>query len=71
MAKSLSGSLTTPTSIQIPDGSECNDLRFILDIITCNINECIPKKILVVFKVQQNADGPRTVIEHKKIIIKK
>ncbi|XP_015179350.1 PREDICTED: NHL repeat-containing protein 2 isoform X1 [Polistes dominula] len=71
IAKCLHGSFTIPTSIQIPKGSENNDIRLILDIITCNVNECIPKKILAVFKVQQKVDGPRTVAEHKKIVIKK
>ncbi|KAK2584375.1 hypothetical protein KPH14_006761 [Odynerus spinipes] len=71
IAKSQSGSITTPVSIQVPKNSECNELRITLDLITCNTNECIPKRILAIFKVQQKDNGSRTVTEHKKIVIKK
>lgn len=70
-ANSLHGSLTTPVSIQVPNNADCNELRVNLNLVTCNASECIPKRILVVFKLQLKDDGPRTVIEHKKITIKK
>lgn len=71
IAKSLNGSLTTPVSIKVPEKSERNELRVILDLITCNANECIPKRVLATFKVLQKDDGPRIVTEYREIVIKK
>ncbi|XP_034937699.1 NHL repeat-containing protein 2 [Chelonus insularis] len=71
MAEAKSGSIETPIIIKLPQGTETTDkISAILNLIVCKTNECIPKKLQVIFNVKRKADAPTEVKECEEIEIK-
>jgi len=67
--KSLTGRLSTPISVKLPEEEACNQLHIILNIIACTADICVPLKLSVLFNVQRKTDAPTIVTEEKELVI--
>ncbi|KYM97574.1 NHL repeat-containing protein 2 [Cyphomyrmex costatus] len=68
-AKSLTGRLSTPISVKLPEEETCNQLPVTLNIMACTADSCVPLKLSVLFNVQRKADAPTVVTEEKELVI--
>ena len=69
-AKSLTGRLSTPISVKLPEEEEeRNQLRVTLNIMACTVDTCVPLKLSVLFNVQRRTDAPTVVTEEKELVI--
>ncbi|XP_012235292.1 NHL repeat-containing protein 2 [Linepithema humile] len=66
---SLTGELSTPVSVKLPEDEAHNQLRVALNIIACTTETCVPFKLSVVFNVQRKVDAPTVVTEEKELVI--
>lgn len=68
-AKSLTGRLSSPVSVKLPEEEAGNQLRVTLNIMACTADTCVPLKLSVLFNVQRRADAPTVVNEEKELVI--
>ncbi|KYQ53970.1 NHL repeat-containing protein 2 [Trachymyrmex zeteki] len=68
-AKSLTGRLSTPISVKLPEEETRNQLPVILNIMACTVDTCVPLKLSVLFNVQRKTDAPTVVTEEKELVI--
>lgn len=66
---SLTGKLSTPVSVKLPEDEARNQLRITLNIIACTVETCMPLKLFVVFNVHRRVDAPTVVTEEKELVI--
>lgn len=60
-APALKGLVTESISMKIPKGQDEATLHVVLDLMTCKLNECIPRKLSVEFNVRRKSDAPDNV----------
>lgn len=68
-AKSLTGRLSTPVSVKLPEEETRNQLPVTLNIMACTADTCVPLKLSVLFNVQRTTDAPTVVTEEKELVI--
>ncbi|XP_018341399.1 PREDICTED: NHL repeat-containing protein 2 isoform X2 [Trachymyrmex septentrionalis] len=68
-AKSLTGRLSTPISVKLPEEETRNQLSVTLNIMACTVDTCVPLKLSVLFNVQRKTDAPTVVTEEKELVI--
>jgi len=66
---SLTGGLTTPVSVRLPEDEAHNQLHVTLNIMACTAEMCVPLKLFVVFNVHRSVDAPTIVTEEKELVI--
>lgn len=68
-AKSLTGRLSTPISVKLPEEETRSQLRITLNIMACTADTCVPLKLSVLFNVQRRTDAPTVVTEEKELFV--
>jgi len=66
---SLTGRLSTPVSVKLPEDEAHNQLRVTLNIMACTAEMCVPLKLSVVFNVHRSVDAPTVVTEEKELVV--
>ncbi|XP_012283238.1 NHL repeat-containing protein 2 [Orussus abietinus] len=69
-ATSLSGDIKDSINVKIPRGEQRAKLCINFDIVACRSDECIPKRMTVVFNVLRQSDAACKVVEKKQLEIK-
>ncbi|XP_017886352.1 NHL repeat-containing protein 2 isoform X2 [Ceratina calcarata] len=64
------GELATPVSIKIPEGNGISEVHITLNIVACKTTECLPKKLLVLFRVHRKSNASTVVTERKRLVVK-
>lgn len=60
-APALDGEVLNPISVTVPEGNDEETLHVLLELMTCKLDECIPKKLAAAFKVNRNNDAPNSI----------
>ena len=64
------GDYGTPIHVKIPKGDGEKKLIITLDLVVCKTDECIPKKLAIVFEITQKSGAPAFINEIKNLEIK-
>ncbi|CAL7938085.1 unnamed protein product [Xylocopa violacea] len=64
------GELSNPISIKVPEGNGSHEIQVTLDIVACKTTECLPKRLLVLYRIDQKAGASNVVTEKKQLIVK-
>lgn len=64
------GDLGTPINLKLSSGKVSKKLGVNVDLVTCKTDECIPKKLQIIFNVTRSQDAPSKIASNKVIEIK-
>lgn len=68
-ASDIKGDLTDPISIKLPKGKDNKQIHVTLNLMVCKADECLPKKLSVVYNLLRDKSASNDVVEKKELVV--